>query len=264
MPSLIPESSLLLLSRLPRPMSFSWVAGEGTESLRGSSAGKEVPHPLPLLTAACWEWRATSPFQCEQGPREVGASVSSPGLLGLVSCSVGSHGHDLESWGLTGLRGSQKRPESPALPYQADPSLLRATFPPPKSAPWGWTRHEYFSVCQESKQPVQVAQDGHQVPSQREFPNALGTHFQILLEEDKEQGCHQCRARPWLPSAAPPGQEEEYKLGNVLMGEAELSTFLARMSCLQNNAGFLKKGLQVSDFGEVRGPLIKNQIHLCR
>ena len=74
----------------------------------------------------------------------------------------------------------------------------------------------FMDSLKESMQPVQVDQDGPQVPSQRlEFQNALVPISRSSFRKNKEQGGHQCRARPWLSSPGPPGQEEVHKLGSV-------------------------------------------------
>ncbi|XP_004375897.1 PR domain zinc finger protein 12 [Trichechus manatus latirostris] len=99
----------LLSSRPPRLAFLSWVSGEGLESSRGLSVGKGEPPPPPQI-APCFVMERDLPAPVRPGGvvvagREEAAHLCC--LLALVSCNIGSHGHDLENWG---ANGAQEQP----------------------------------------------------------------------------------------------------------------------------------------------------------
>lgn len=86
------QVSILLSSRPPRLVSPSWVAGEGTKSLRAPSAREGGCH-LPCVELGIGNGGKRRP--CPSVRPGVRPSVSSSSLLELVSRSVRHHGHNL-------------------------------------------------------------------------------------------------------------------------------------------------------------------------
>lgn len=125
------QVSILLSSRPPRLVSPSWVAGEGTKSLRAPSAREGGCH-LPCVELGIGNGGKRRP--CPSVRPGVRPSVSSSSLLELVSRMSGIT--DTTCSALSGVLLSCRPPSSP----------------PPSPAPWGCLRHEYFAVFESERQ----------------------------------------------------------------------------------------------------------------